>query len=87
MALADESTVTMYEVTCSGYEDSLASCGHSFSPSPASESLGCDNAFVICQGIYSMATSTEIFTFSWVLFNYYNIIVGYTILFTSRYWN
>jgi hypothetical protein len=51
VALADESTVTMYEVTCSGYEDSLASCGHSFSPSPASESLGCDNAFVICQDI------------------------------------
>ncbi|CAI8021725.1 Fibrillin-2 [Geodia barretti] len=51
VALADESTVIMYEVTCSGYEDSLASCGHSFSPSPASENLGCDNAFVICQDI------------------------------------
>lgn len=42
--------MSLYEITCSGYEDSLTSCGHSFSPSAVSEGLACDNAYVICQG-------------------------------------
>ena len=42
--------MSLYEITCSGYEDSLTLCGHSFSPSAVSEGLACDNAYAICQG-------------------------------------
>lgn len=50
--IAEESNVVMYEVTCGGSEENLTSCEHSFSSSSAE--FGCDNAFVICQGIYSL---------------------------------
>ena len=53
-ALAEESNVVMYEVTCGGSEESLTACGHSFSASAVSDDISCDNAYVICQGTPTM---------------------------------
>ena len=42
----------MYDVQCDGLEDSLMSCNFR-SDNSDSDSLSCNNAYVICQGTYN----------------------------------
>lgn len=48
----DDSNVVVYDVSCNGSEDSLTNCSYSLSVPDNNDDISCDNAYVICQGIY-----------------------------------
>ena len=50
--LPEESHIVMYDVQCDGLEDTLTSCNFR-SDNSDSDSLSCNNAYVICQGTYN----------------------------------
>ena len=47
---SEESNVVLYDVECNGYEDSLLTCSHSLTAD--NSDISCDNAYVVCQGMY-----------------------------------